>query len=455
MYDIVGCVKTCKHLNRYLVDSDLTNGIVLHQIKDLILYGLRDIIPFRNKEMCYVDTNLAMNKRNMRAGDRLFKDIYPFLSMKSSLITDSRIDQLVGANIASGQKGFRGTLIPIEATTSTLYRHESYFDEYNNIDLRVGFESVNYNCEFSLYEKSRPLLNNYLRKWDFEVSSAEFKSFNVAIESIVPREYIYYICRWYGKEFSFKWFIDFMNTKAEGNYSFRMAINPGSGNQEVLIKYISPLMYRADPSGSIGSDDIGDTQKHWSATRSFLFHVNVPNIFIFGRDRDLYIEPYNPDKHVYLEDIVDLAQTPVTDISVSANLQGMYNEDPMIEGFMVADKRTADFEMLLEFNELGENLQLFEDIINIADIQYDYWKYCMSTNHKDMIKIIFKSGNTEQVYKTVESNNNVIYEINNVSELRRNGSLIIYILIENNYFREFYQVYHGENDNIFESKVIE
>lgn len=447
-----GVVKTAKHYSKYLVDFDLVNGVLLHQIKDTMLLYLAEVLPFNNPEMCYVDTSLAINKRLMRPGAKLFKDIYPFLVMKNSLLYNPALDQIFGANTSLNQKSFRGTLIPIEASSAKLYRIDNPRDEFWNIDLRVGFESINYNCEFYLFDKSKLEIMNYVKKWDYIFAAGTFYSIKIPLETVVPKEFVYYICKWYDKELSLDWFAEHMNAKCGATYQFRTAVNPGTGIREVMMKYVCDLQFKPDPAQSVPApEEAGDTAKHFTIMKSFLFHANVPNVFIFGRDRVKIVDKYVPTITEFIDGI-----NKVTDRTSTATIEDtgkLFNADPVLEGFEIVDIKTADAETLKMFGT-PEKIKLFDDILEPSDYNCGYWEYCNNTKNLGKFKIIFKSGNVEQTYKTDIYSNNMVYTIDNREELINNGSLKIYILVDRNYYREYYQKINGSDENIFESKSL-
>jgi hypothetical protein len=131
----------------------------------------------------------------------------------------------------------------------------------------------------------------------------------------------------------------------------------------------------------------------------------------------------------------------------------LFNADPVLEGFEIVDIKTADAETLKMFGT-PEKIKLFDDILEPSDYNCGYWEYCNGTKNLGKFKIIFKSGNVEQTYKTDIYSNNMVYTIDNREELINNGSLKIYILVDRNYYREYYQKINGSDENIFESKSL-
>jgi len=218
-----------------------------------------------------------------------------------------------------------------------------------------------------------------------------------------------------------------------------------------MMKYVCDLQFKPDPAQSVPApEEAGDVHKHFTVMKSFLFHVNIPNVFIFGRDRDNIISEYVPTIHEFMDEKESSGATSSTTITPTETL---VNKDPVIEGFEIVDIKTADLEIIKTFKD-EEKIKLLDELVEPSDFHYGYWEFCNLNKKLDMFKVIFKSGDIEMDYKTDIYSNNIIYTINNREELINNTSLKIYILVNKNYYREFYQKVNGSDENIFESKSL-
>lgn len=456
MIRLPGNIKICSINDYFLIDQAFNDALVQEQFKYYLYKSLIGVVDFPSKEMpIRVTSALSMLKNIIAPGDQVFKSIKPFGVMAAEQ-TD---DMLVGALISPQMTGLKHTAIPQELTGMPLLTRMKNYDIKNNIDIRMSFVTCNYNVGLTIYDVSKPKVLNYKRQWDYKLETGRFYKESVIMNAIIPREFVYKLCAYYGQEYDPNWFIEHMNTNSNNNLiSFFLHTNPGTKKREVFMRYPMQITARAGATGAPEVVEEGDADKDWLVTRSFLMSVNLPTNIFFGRERD----PELPDfKSVILDPFADIVNppkkeevknVPVTDVGTTEK-EFVLNKTTEIPNYTHIGSYHFTEDDILALKELESSsfeISVFKDIIPEDYLESRFYKYCVQKNKfNELVKpiqVLFKLDGADVSYNNTDIADNYSITIDNKDVISNCKTFSIFVYYHTKSYKDFTKTVFNDRD---------
>lgn len=451
MIRLPGNIKICGINDYFLMNQAFVDSMFQEHIKYFIFKSLQDCTTFLNTtNPIRTASSLSMIKRLVAPGSQVFKSTYPF----GVIAVEETDDEEMGALIAPQNKSMRNKFIPQELTTMPIVKRMKNINIKDNLDIRIAYESTVYNVGYVHYDDSRQKCYNTKKKWDYKIEPGRFYTENILMTAIIPKEFIYKFCVYSGVEYNLNWFVKYMNENANTRTKFKLGVDPGTKHNEVFIYYPVEVMWRATTTTAPEIEEEGDTDRHWTISRSFLVSVNTPMNLYFGRERDADLPAFDPTILDPLEEIVIdgssddkgkiSANTPKDNIAtVTQQIQMTVVDD--YEGYThIAsyDFSKDDLDTLTANDYSSFDVSIFDNILPKDYEESIFYYYCINQKILDRatdppVKIVFKLGNTIVDIPRTSYDNGYTFNINIVKEILAQGKFTIFIYFHTYTYRVF------------------
>ena len=444
MIKLPGNIKICGINDYFLMNQAFVDSMFQEHIKYFIFKSLQNCTTFlNNSNPIRVASSMSMIKRLVTPGSQVFKSTYPF----GVMAVEETDDEELGALIAPQNKAMRNMFFPQEVSTMPIVKRMKSIDIKNNLDIRVSYESTVYNVGFVYYDESRQKTYNVKKKWDYKIEPGRFYTEKINMTTIIPKEFIYKFCIYKGVDYNLNWFVEFMNNNANTLTKFKVGLDPGTKHYEVFMYYPVEAMWRATTTTPPEIEEEGDTDRHWTISRSFLVSVNTPMSLYFGRERDVDLPDYDPSISYPFENIETKISTTTT---VPDNIASITKEVQMTvvddyEGYShIAsyDFSKDDLDNLRSNDYTSFDVAIFDNILPVDYEESIFYYYSINQKIIDRatnppIKIVFKLGNTivDIPLKSIE--NGYVFNINIVKEILAQEKFTIFIYFHTYTYRVF------------------
>lgn len=446
-----GNIKMCGINDYFLINQAYVDSTFQEHIKYFIFKSLQGCTDFKNTvNPIRVASALSMIKRIVTPGSQVFKSTYP-LGVMAVEQTDN---EELGALISPQNKAMKNRYIPQELTTMPILKRMKNIGIKDNVDIRIGYESVVYNVGYVHYDVSRQKTFDTKRKWDFKMEPGRFYTEHIRMSSIIPKEFIYKFCMYSGVEYNLKWFVEFMNTNGNSRVRFELGVDPGTKLNEVFIYYPLEILLRATSTTPPEIEEEGDVDRHWTISRSFLLSMNCPTVLYFGRERDANLPEYIPTISDPLEELVrdgalDDSRKGTTTIpkeniaTVEQTVQfSTVTDYPGYQHIASYDFSEDELRYLKEEALSRFDVTIFDNILKKDLEESIFYSYCKDLKILERvvnppIKIVFKINNVIKEYPILDINDSFRYTVDNVQEIVSVGKFTIFIYFDTNTYRDF------------------
>lgn len=208
---------------------------VTHYIKKKTLPSSYDISP----------SNTTINKKTLISKYRAKPEIDK-MAMDTPAMYINLIHNIGEGNDSEYKMGYQDHLSHVEWITDLVSRPKSKVNG-RSMEFRMSFESVSFNMEFTIYDKTLNKSQELMMWWKRKMSSGRPYKANLVLETIIPKALWEDMCLVGGLEPDIGTAYDLLSRRLEGaHYRLSLKENPGTKLEEIFLSWDSSLILKPD-----------------------------------------------------------------------------------------------------------------------------------------------------------------------------------------------------------------